>query len=353
MATKKNRSKAQELADEINKLFGEDTIRMGSDPYFNVEYLPTGVLPFDVLLEGGLPRGRFTEIYGAYSTLKSYIGLRAIATTQAAGGVAALIDTEHAYDPKWAESQGVDTSALLMRRPESGEEAMDIAEVLIRSKEVDLIVFDSVHAATPQAIASKRLSKETIQPARLAALMSEACRKLTTANEKTAVLWINQTRINVGVMFGDPETTPGGRALPFYSSYRICLRKAGKITVPYDSYDSEGKLVKTKMTTAYKVKAIKEKSKLNAPQGETLMTFDLDTGQIDELGFMVGYGLERGYVVKSGHSYALNGSKKKTKGVEAFKKWLVNNPEELARLRSACLGVQAPAKKKAVRLRRR
>ena len=338
-------SKAQQLAKELNAVLGAGTVRMGNDPSLKVRFIPTGVLPIDVLLQGGIPRGRFTEIFGAYSTLKSYIALRAIAETQKAGGVAALVDTEHAFDPAWAESLGVVVDDLIYKTPDTGEEAVDISEFLIRSN-VDLLVWDSVAATVPQSLATKRLSKETIQPARLAALMSEASRKLTTANSSTAVLFINQTRINVGQLFGDPETTPGGKAMGFYASYRLAFRKAGKLTDTVTMYDSDGKKVTGKETYAHKIKVVVEKSKLNKPHRETMLTFDLRTGAIDEVGFMISYGLENGLINHEGQMWWLKGKQTKHRGVEKFRQSLTE--ADLDRLRNACLGVLSPVKSKAV-----
>ena len=210
MAARK--SAAETLAAELNKKLGSEAISLGSDPKWKVSYLSTGIVAVDYLLQGGLPRGRFIEIYGDYSTLKTYVALRAIATTQAAGGKCALVDTEHSFDPEWAVSCGVDIAALMLSQPETGEEAVDAGEVHIRAG-VDLLVFDSVASLLPKSEQEVQLGRKTPQPARLAALMSLAMRKLTAANSSTAVLWINQTRMNVGVTFGSPETTPGGKAL--------------------------------------------------------------------------------------------------------------------------------------------
>ena len=297
---------------------------MASDERFKVSYLPTGVLPIDILLKGGLPRNRATEIFGDYSTLKSYVALNAIATTQKAGGVCALIDTEHSFDPDWAESIGVDNKTLIYMTPETGEEAVDVTEVLIR-EEVDLIVWDSVAAMLPQAEQQKRMHKESIQPARLAALMSQALRKLTAANSKTALLFINQTRLKVGIVFGSPESVPGGKALPFYASYRLSLRKAGKITVDKVSHDGE-KTVKVKETIGQKIKATVEKSKLSAPYRETWFVFDLVSGKIDDIGYLVTVGLEIGAVRNEGAMWWIDKSEIKKRGVKAFRGYLEENP---------------------------
>lgn len=344
---------AQDLMAEINKALGAGTVKMGSDESLLVRRLPTGVLPIDHLLDGGIPTGRFTELFGAYSTLKSYIALSCIAQTQAAGGTCAIIDTEHAYEPQWAREIGVNTDDLIYQSPETGEEAMDVTEVLVRNG-VDLIVWDSVAATLPQAESTKRMSKESVQPARLAALMSLGMRKLTAANEHTAILFINQTRLNVGVVFGDPETVPGGRALPFYASYRVALRKAGKEKETVDTYDGSGKKTTVNQVTGYKIKATLEKSKLSAPARDTLFTFDLKSGEVDEIGYAISAGLEAGIVKHEGRSWWIQ-EDEKTVGVEKFRGWLGDHPQEIQKIRQALLGQGGepePAKKRAARVRK-
>lgn len=328
-------SRAKELMAEINKALGAGTVKMGSDESLVVGRLPTGVLPIDHLLDGGIPTGRFTELFGAYSTLKSYIALSCIAQTQKSGGVCAIVDTEHAYDPGWAESIGVNTSDLIYQAPETGEEAIDVTEVLVRSG-IDLIVWDSVAATLPQAESNKRMSKESVQPARLAALMSLGMRKLTAANENTAILFINQTRLNVGVVFGDPETVPGGRALPFYASYRVALRKAGKEKESVDTYDSSGKKVSVNQVTGHKIRATLEKSKLSAPSRDCLFTFDLQTGKVDEVGYALSAGLERGIIKHEGRSWWVE-ENQKIVGAEKFRGWLEENHEVIERIKAELL----------------
>jgi len=328
-------SKAQELMAEINKALGEGTVRLGSDESLLVKRLPTGVLPIDHLLDGGIPTGRFTELFGAYSTLKSYIALSCIAQTQKNGGVCAIVDTEHAYDPVWAESIGVNTADLIYQAPETGEEAVDVTEVLVRNG-VDLVVWDSVAATLPQAESTKRMSKESVQPARLAALMSLGMRKLTAANDHTAILFINQTRLNVGVVFGDPETVPGGRALPFYASYRVALRKAGKEKESVDTYDSTGKKTTVNQVTGHKIRATLEKSKLSAPSRDVLFTFDLTSGQVDEIGYALSAGLEKGIVKHEGRSWWVDETEK-TVGAEKFRGWLRDHPEVVEMIRQELL----------------
>jgi recombination protein RecA len=307
----------------MDATFGKGVVKLGSDPYFNVEYIPTGIAPIDDLLQGGIPKGRFVEIFGDYSTLKSYVGLKAIEQCQKLGGLAAIIDTEHAFDPKWAKEAGVNVDDLILRQPETGEEAIDIAEILIRGG-VDLIVFDSVAAALPRAEQQTMLSGEkNIQPARLASLMSLAMRKLTAANKKTAMLWINQTRVNVGIMFGNPESVPGGKALPYYASYRISLRKSGKVFEDITVYVNDGgkpTKKKIKLTVAQSIRATVEKSKLNAPFREINFNFDFRRGKIDEWWYLATQALDAGYIEYNRGMWWLTEKKnpKKYRGREAF-----------------------------------
>jgi recombination protein RecA len=282
------------LMASLNKIMGDGTVILGSDPSLEVEYLPTGVIPIDVLLKGGLPRGRWTELYGDFSTLKSYVAYRALASVQLQG-VGGLVDTEHAYDPAWFAQLGGDPSGLVVQRPGTGEEAVAAIEFLIRSG-VDLVVWDSVAATLPSAEASKD-PRNTVQPARLAALMSAALRRLNAANSRTAVLALNQTRTNVGIVFGSAESVPGGRALPFYASYRISLRKAGKLTEDVRAWDGD-KYIATKQRVGIKIKATLEKSKLNAPDREAWMTYSLESGKLDDIGFLMAQGLEHGYICR-------------------------------------------------------
>lgn len=348
-------STAEQLMQDINKLLGAGTIKMACDESLVVRHLPTGVLPIDILLDGGIPTGRFTELFGAYSTLKSYVALSCIAQTQKAGGVCALIDTEHSYDPIWAKEIGVDIDKLIYQSPSTGEEAMDVSELLIRNG-VDLIVWDSVAATLPQAESKKRMANESVQPARLAALMSLGMRKLTAANKHTAMLFINQTRLSVGVVFGDPEVVPGGKALPFYASYRVALRKAGKLKEAVDTYDSEGKKVSINSVTGHKIKATLEKSKLSAPNKDVLFTFDLSTGGIDELGYIISICLERGMICHEGRSWWIaNQEDQKIVGVEKFRAWMGENPLVVETLRNSLInpiGSLVQDKKKVVKVKK-
>lgn len=333
MASKEKSDRARELMAEINATLKSPVLKLGSDTDLRVEYLPTKVLPIDILLNGGIPRGRFIELFGDFSTLKSYIGLKAIAATQETGGVCALIDTEHSFDPQWASTLGVDTESLIVQQPETGELAIDTAEALIRGK-ADLIVFDSIAASLPQTERAKRLHDESVQPGRQAMLMSLAMRKLTAANTKTAMIWINQTRLNIGVTFGNPESLPGGRAMPYYASYRISVRKVGKITRDVQTWDGE-KMVAAKEQVGQKFKATVEKSKLSKPFRDVYFTWDYETGEIDEVGFLIALGLESGAITQKGAMWEFQG--KTYRGRENFKTTVQSDPELKSQMRETVL----------------
>jgi recombination protein RecA len=281
--------------NEMNKLLGAGTIKMGSDPANVVTYLPTGILPIDNLLNGGLPRGRILEIFGDWASVKSYVALRAIAQTQRTGGMCALVDSEHSFDPRWAESLGVSIGDLLMPTITNGEEAVDASEYLV-SQNIDLLVWDSVAATLPKQEQATRLKTHNPQMARLAALMSLGLRKINSANEKTAIMFINQTRMNVGVTFGDPTTTPGGKALPFYASIRLQMKKVGKVNRKITTYDAEGKKIVVNEQIGQQIQALVLKSRLDKPMGEVRFMFDLENGTIDEIGYLIAAGQSEGAI---------------------------------------------------------
>lgn len=291
------RPTAASLRDEVNKALGKEVLHLGNDVRFETTYIPTGVLPFDVLTRGGFPRNRITELYGDWSTMKSYLCLMAVVQVQASGGSAALIDTEHAYDSDWAAALGVNTDDLIVMHPATGEEAVDATETLIRGG-IDLLLWDSVAATLPKDEASKA-SEDSFQPGRLATLMSRSLRKLTTANTNTAMVYTNQVRMNIGVRFGNPETTPGGKSLPFFASMRVNLRKTSKVT---QDIAVKGKTVK--LVTGMGIRASLEKSKVNRPHRVMEFLFDYRTSGVDDLDWLTRHGLEHGYVILTGRKYS-------------------------------------------------
>jgi recombination protein RecA len=223
-----DRDKALDMAlSQIDKQFGKGSVmRLGDNPAQAIKVIPTGSIALDIALGiGGLPRGRVIEVYGPESSGKTTVALHAVANAQAAGGIAAFIDAEHALDPEYARAIGVDTDALLVSQPDSGEQALEIADMLIRSGALDLIVIDSVAALVPRAEIEGEMGDSHV--GLQARLMSQALRKMTGAlnGAGTTAIFINQLREKIGVMFGSPETTTGGRALKFYSSVRLDVRR--------------------------------------------------------------------------------------------------------------------------------
>lgn len=324
---------------QINTVMGEGTIMLGNDPSLVVKYLPTGVLPVDMLLGGGLPRGRFVEIFGDHSALKSYIGFRSIAETQKGGGRCALIDTEHAYDPEWAGRLGVQDDALLVQHPPNGEAAVAVTEVLVREG-YDLIVWDSVAATLPLKYQQAKPGEDE-QPARLAALMSKACQRLNAANRTTALLWINQTRVNVGMIYGGArDNTPGGKAMGYYASLRVRFTKAGKVTRTIKVHDGE-KFKDAKETTGIKVKAVLEKSKLSSPDREVWFDYLLTTGDVDEAGFLMAQGMERGLITGTTWLQVLD---RKVQGQPKLRELIQSDREVNEWLRSQMSSVKSPGR---------
>lgn len=317
---------ARLIADAVNKALGSAALTIAADKA-PTKYVPIGVIPFEVLLGGGIPRGRMVEIFGAPSSLKSYIALCAIREAQLDGGTAALVDTEHTFDPAWATRIGIDTSQLILQQPESGELAMDAVEALVSAK-VELVVVDSIAAALPDSERSKRLAGESHQPARLAALMSMGLRKITAMNTDTGILWINQLREQVGVTFGNPEKPPGGRAMSFYASIRVNIRPAGKITVTGKVHDGDD-WANSKIQTGQKWKAVTEKNKLDRPFKEVFFTWDLTRGEVDEASYLFAQGIEHGIISNAGAmwSWDQDGKTHKVRGKEAMKLRVREDPE--------------------------
>jgi recombination protein RecA len=280
---------------QIERQFGKGTVmRLGEETRIPVEVIPTGSIALDVALGiGGLPRGRVVEIYGPESSGKTTVALHAIANAQKGGGIAAIIDAEHALDPDYAQKLGVDTEALLVSQPDTGEQALEIADMLIRSGAVDLVVVDSVAALVPRAEIEGEMGDSHV--GLQARLMSQALRKITGAlsSTKTTIIFINQLREKVGVMFGSPETTTGGKALKFYASIRLDIRR---IETLKDGTEAVGnrtriKVVKNKMSPPFKV-----------------AEFDILYGiGISREGSLIDLGVEQGIVRKAGAWYTYEG----------------------------------------------
>jgi recombination protein RecA len=311
----KDRDKALDSAlANIERQFGKGSVmRLGDEGRVPVEVIPTGSIALDVALGiGGLPRGRIVEIYGPESSGKTTVALHAIAQAQKMGGIAGFIDAEHALDPEYAQRLGVDIDALLVSQPDTGEQALEIADMLVRSGALDIIVIDSVAALVPRAEIEGEMGDTHV--GLQARLMSQALRKITGAlsNSNTTMIFINQLREKIGVMFGSPETTTGGKALKFYSSIRLDVRR---IETLKDGTDAVGnrtrcKVVKNKMAPPFK-------------QAE----FDIIYGQgISREGSLIDMGVEHGFVKKSGAWYTYDGDQL-GQGKENARSFMRDNPD--------------------------
>ena len=304
----------QEAMSKIEKDFGKGSImKLGEEKIDNVEVIPSGSISLDVALGvGGYPKGRIIEIYGPESSGKTTLAIHAIAEAQKAGGIAAFIDAEHAFDRFYAEKLGVDVDNLLISQPDNGEQALEIADQLIRSAAIDIVVVDSVAALTPKAEIEGDMGDNKV--GLQARLMSQALRKLTATINKTntTCIFINQLREKIGVMFGNPETTTGGNALKFYASVRLDIRKSSPIK---DGDEVIGNEVKVKVV----------KNKVAPPFRRA--QFEILFGEgISRVGEIVDLGVQYGILEKSGSWFSYNGSKL-AQGKEAAKKVLKDNPE--------------------------
>lgn len=304
----------QEAMSKIEKDFGKGSImKLGEEKIENVDVIPSGSISLDVALGvGGYPKGRIIEIYGPESSGKTTLAIHAIAESQKAGGIAAFIDAEHAFDRFYAAKLGVDVDNLIISQPDNGEQALEIADQLIRSAAIDIVVVDSVAALTPKAEIEGDMGDNKV--GLQARLMSQALRKLTATINKTntTCIFINQLREKIGVMFGNPETTTGGNALKFYASVRLDIRKSTAIK---DGDEVIGNEVKVKVV----------KNKVAPPFRRA--QFEILFGEgISRVGEIVDLGVEYGILEKSGSWFSYNGSKL-AQGKEGVKKVLKDNPE--------------------------
>ncbi len=322
----KEKLKALQLTmDKIEKSYGKGSImKLGDRPVEDVPSISSGSIGLDIAMGvGGYPKGRIIEIYGPESSGKTTLAIHAIAEAQKAGGIAAVIDAEHAFDPGYAAKLGVDINELLISQPDNGEQALEIADNLIRSGAVDIIVIDSVAALTPKAEIEGEMgeSKMGLQ----ARLMSQALRKLTANinKTKTCVIFINQLREKIGVMFGNPETTTGGNALKFYASVRLDIRRIGQIK---DGEEAQGnhtrvKVVKNKVAPPFK------KAEFDIMYGEGISK----TGEIIDLGVELN-------IIKKAGSWFSYGDTKLGQGRESVKTLLQDNPELASEIEAKILG---------------
>lgn len=314
MASDDRRKALDRAMKQITKDYGKGSImRLGDEPTTQIETISTGSLALDVALgAGGYPRGRVVEIYGPESSGKTTVALHAIAAAQKAGGTAAFIDAEHALDPQYAKKLGVDIDELLLSQPDTGEQGLEIADALISSGAIDIIVVDSVAALVPRAEIDGEMGDSHV--ALQARLMSQAMRKLSgTINKtKTIAIFINQIREKVGIMFGNPETTPGGRALKFYSSVRLEVRRAETIK---DGSENIGNRTRIKVV----------KNKVAPPFKEAMVDIIFGEG-ISQVGELVDMGAEKDIIDKAGSWYSY-GEDRIGQGRENAKRYLSDNPE--------------------------
>ena len=322
----------QAAMDKIEKNFGKGSImKLGDDSFEDVDVIPSGSVGLNAALGvGGYPRGRIIEIYGPESSGKTTLAIHAIAEAQKMGGIAAIIDAEHAFDRFYAQKLGVDIDNLLISQPDCGEQALEIAEQLIRSSAIDIIVIDSVAALTPKAEIEGEMGDNKV--GLQARLMSQALRKLTSAisKTKTTCIFINQLREKIGVMFGNPETTTGGNALKFYASVRIDIRRVSQLK---DGEDAIGNQVRVKVV----------KNKVAPPFRKA--EFDIMFGEgISRVGEIVDLGVAYGVIKKSGSFFSYNETKL-AQGRDRTKAIIADNPElaeELeAKIAAAMKGIEA------------
>lgn len=316
MSENSEKLKALQLTiDKLEKAYGKGAVmKLSDESIMDIPAIPTGSLGLDLALGiGGIPRGRVTEIYGPESSGKTTLAMHCIAEAQKTGGLAAFIDAEHAFDKTYAENLGIDTENLLISQPDNGEQALEIAEHLIRSGAIDIIVIDSVAALVPKSELEGEMgdSKMGLQ----ARLMSQALRKLTGTINKTgcSCIFINQLREKIGVMFGNPETTTGGNALKFYSSVRLDIRRIGQIKESANDVSGNRtrvKVVKNKVAPPFK-----------------MVEFDIIYGEgISKVGEIIDIGVELDIINKAGSWFSYKGNKL-GQGREAVKTLLLDNPE--------------------------
>ena len=329
----------QAAMDKIEKNFGKGSImKLGDDTFEEVDVIPSGSVGLNAALGvGGYPRGRIIEIYGPESSGKTTLAIHAIAEAQRMGGIAAIIDAEHAFDRFYAQKLGVDIDNLLISQPDCGEQALEIAEQLIRSSAIDIIVIDSVAALTPKAEIEGEMGDNKV--GLQARLMSQALRKLTSAisKTKTTCIFINQLREKIGVMFGNPETTTGGNALKFYASVRLDIRRVSQLK---DGEDAIGNSVRVKVV----------KNKVAPPFRKA--EFDIMFGEgISRIGEIVDLGVAYGVIKKSGSFFSYNETKL-AQGRDRTKALIADNPElaeELeAKIAAAMKGAEFEAEPEAI-----
>lgn len=319
--------KNQALAKLINAKFGEGTVKMASDPSLQIEKIPTGILSIDYLLGGGLPRGRHVEIFGNYSVGKTYTALRTIASVQAGGGSAAFIDAEGTFDPEFGRSIGVDLEALAFHRQEHGNRVIDFIETLLRGGDYDVIVLDSIAALLPKQEMEQDMEAGSYGTQQ-AKLMSAALRRLTAANRRTTLIYINQVRDAMGGFFQPKNTTSGGRAMGFYAGVRLEMTRIENIKKTTKVTDHKGVTKEAEVVKGHRVQVRVEKSKTGGtmPQSKVSFVFDYDLAGIDPIEDLVYIGQLAGLVHRRGNNWSIEEYEEEAQiGRNKFKSWLRKN----------------------------
>ena len=295
------------LMRDINKRFGKEVLQLANNPELAVKKISTGSLIIDDLLGGGFALGRSVELYGDWAAGKTYIALCAIAEAQARGMQCAYLDIERALDVGWAETLGVRLDELVTSKDiEYGDEAIDLMEALLRLGEFQIIALDSVAALLPRQEGEKRASETTV--GQMGKLMSKAMRKLTAANKRTVLVFINQTREKIGIAFGNPTTTPGGKALGFYASQRLLLKTGKKVLKEKDVWDDEsGKAVRRKVAVGQYINVSLQKDKTGKPFGAAKIKFDFEQNRIDPIDELITLGCMKELIRKDKRTYEFYG----------------------------------------------
>lgn len=336
MTKREKLDKLNILRGELDKKVGGGKLKFGSDPSFRINKISSGSLTLDRILGGGFPLGRSVLLWGPLASAKTAIALKTIADAQAQGMVCGMVDAEKSLDQDWAVSLGVDLDSLLINQPEHGEQSVDLVEAMLRSGELKVIVVDSIAALLPKQ--ERDVSAEEIRVGRQAALMSLALRKLTAANQGTLILFLNQEREKIGVMFGSPRTAPGGRAMGFYASQTVHLAKGGAIKEKRMAFDA-AKMAKVERDTVigHIINAKVEKDKTQAPLKKAEFVWSNELADIDRTEEIIALGMQDGHITRTGNFFVYEDVK--YNGRRKFKDFLESQPDVMALLEESIVSV--------------
>lgn len=331
MTKKEKLTKLDRIRTELDTKLGGGKVMFASDPSLRIKKISSGSLALDRALGGGFPLGRSVLLWGEFSAGKTAIALKTIANAQTNGMVCAYIETEKSLDPIWAKTLGVDLGRLVVNRPDFGEQAIDLIQAMLETKEFGVIVLDSIAALEPKTESEE--SAEKMQMGLQARLMSKALRKLTSVNQDTLIVFINQVREKIGVMFGSPKTDPGGRAMGFYASQRVYVAKGGAIKEKNMVFDSvKMSKVEREITVGQVIRAQVEKDKTQAPLKTSEFVWSHELADIDRLEEIMALGIEDGLITKTGNFISYGDQK--YNGRKQFKEWLKSDRAAVAKLES-------------------